>query len=48
MRYIYPLSKAFSTKKYGLNIACVKGVKIENYINVKYLDGRDNHPKDIT
>ena len=32
--------------EYGVNIACVEGVKIEDYKDVKYLDGRDNHPKD--
>ncbi len=32
--------------EYGFNIACVEGVKIEDYQDVEYLDGRDNHPKD--
>ena len=32
--------------EYGFNIACVEGVKIEDYKDVRYLDGRDNHPKD--
>ena len=32
--------------EYGFNIACVEGVKIEDYKDVSYLDGRDNHPKD--
>ena len=32
--------------EYGFNIACVEGVKIEDYKDVGYLDGRDNHPKD--
>ena len=34
--------------EYGFNILCVEGVKIENYEDVRYLDGRDNHPKDVT
>ena len=32
--------------EYGFNIACVEGVKIEDYKDVGYLDGKDNHPKD--
>ena len=32
--------------EYGFNIACVEGVKIEDYKDIRYLDGRDNHPKD--
>ena len=32
--------------EYGFNIACVEGVKIEDYKDVRYLEGRDNHPKD--
>ena len=32
--------------EYGFNIACVEGIKIEDYLNIEYLDGRDNHPKD--
>jgi len=31
--------------EYGF-IACVEGVKIEDYLNIEYLDGRDSHPKD--
>lgn len=33
--------------EYGFNIACVEGIKIEEFQSVGYLDGRDNHPKDI-
>ena len=32
--------------EYGFNIACVEGIKIEEFQSVDYLDGRDNHPKD--
>ena len=32
--------------EYGFNIACVEGVKLEDYKDIRYLDGRDNHPKD--
>ena len=32
--------------EYGFNIACVEGIKIEDYLNIEYLDGRDAHPKD--
>ena len=32
--------------EYGFNIACVEGIKIEDYLNIEYLDGRDSHPKD--
>ena len=32
--------------EYGFNIACVEGIKIEDYLNIEYLDGRGSHPKD--
>ena len=32
--------------EYWFNVACVEGVKIEDYKDVSNLDGRDNHPKD--
>ena len=32
--------------EYGFNIACVEGVKIKDYKDVRYSDGSDNHPKD--
>ena len=32
--------------EYGFNISCIEGIEIEDYINVAYLDGRNNHPKD--
>ena len=38
--------KRLVSSKCGFNIACVEGVKIEDYKDVRYLDGRDNHPKD--
>ena len=33
--------------EYGFNIACVEGVKIEDYAAIAYLDGRDHHPKEV-
>ena len=36
------------SSEYGFNIACVEGVKIEDYADIRYLDGRSNHPKDTT
>ena len=32
--------------EYRFHIACVEGAKIEDYKDVGFLDGRDNHPKD--
>ena len=32
--------------EFGFNVACVDGVKIEDYAHVPFLDGRDNHPAD--
>ena len=32
--------------EYGFNIACIEGVKIEDYKDIRYLYGRDNDPKD--
>ena len=32
--------------EYGFNIACLECVKIKYYKDVRYLDGRENHPKD--
>ncbi|HMQ11737.1 MAG TPA: GFA family protein [Oligoflexia bacterium] len=32
--------------EYGINIACIDGVNIENYKSVPYSDGI-NHPKDV-
>ena len=32
--------------EYGFNISCLEGVKIEDYVNIGYDDGRDNHPSD--
>lgn len=32
--------------EYGVNIACIEGVRIEDYINVPYQDGRNSHPSD--
>jgi hypothetical protein len=33
--------------EYGFNIACLEGIKIEDYNDTPYLDGRDSHPSDI-
>ncbi len=33
--------------EYGFNIACLEGVNIEDYSHIGYLDGKNNHPKDI-
>ena len=33
--------------EYGFNIACVEGVKTEDYAATSYLDGRNHHPKDV-
>ena len=38
--------KCSVASEYGFNITCVEVVKIEDYKDVRYLDGRDNHPKD--
>ena len=32
--------------QYGVNIACIEGVNIEDYKDIKYLDGKHNHPAD--
>jgi hypothetical protein len=32
--------------EYAINIACFDDVKIEEYKDAPYIDGRDNHPKD--
>ena len=37
---------AIKLAQLGVNVACVEGVKIEDYKDVRYLDGRVNHPKD--
>ena len=29
------------------NIACMEGIRIEDFQHVAYLDGRDNHPRDV-
>ena len=34
--------------EYGVNIACIEGVSIEDYLNVGYDDGKNNHPSDIS
>ncbi|MGB0765134.1 MAG: hypothetical protein ACPGPG_07990 [Luminiphilus sp.] len=33
--------------EYGFNIACLEGIRIEDFQHVAYLDGRDNHPRDV-
>ncbi|APC91530.1 MULTISPECIES: GFA family protein [Francisella] len=32
--------------EYGINVACIDGVDIENFKDIKYLDGKNNHPAD--
>lgn len=32
--------------EYSVNIACIEGIKIEDYLHIGYLDGRDNHSQD--
>ncbi|WP_321337138.1 GFA family protein [Breoghania sp.] len=32
--------------EFGINISCVEGVRIEDYLHVGYVDGRDAHPSD--
>ena len=34
--------------EYGVNIACIEGVSIEDYLNINYDDGKNNHPSDIS
>ncbi len=44
---IYTHHKRRSTPtEYAVNIACFEGVRIENYKDAPYLDGRDHHPRD--
>ncbi|MBB3064635.1 GFA family protein [Limibacillus halophilus] len=33
--------------EYGVNIACIDGVLIEDYLDVECSDGRNAHPSDI-
>ena len=33
--------------EYGFNIGCLEGIRIEDFRHVAYLDGRDNHPRDV-
>tara|TARA_B100000787_G_scaffold17042_1_gene11952 strand:+ start:332 stop:727 length:396 start_codon:yes stop_codon:yes gene_type:complete len=33
--------------EYGFNIACVEGIRIEEFLHIEYLDGRGSHPKDV-
>jgi len=33
-------------EEFGFNISCVEGVKIEEFANIGYLDGKDSHPSD--
>ena len=30
--------------EYGVNIACIEGISIEEYLHVAYDDGKNNHP----
>jgi hypothetical protein len=35
-----------SPSKFGFNISCIEGICVEDYLNVGYVDGRNNHPED--
>ena len=43
--YTFHLRRSDPTE-YAINIACFDDVKIEEYQNVPYNDGRNNHPSD--
>ena len=32
--------------EFSINVACLQGVRIEDYQNVPFSDGRNNHPSD--
>jgi hypothetical protein len=32
--------------EYGVNIACIEGLSIEDYLHIGYLDGKHAHPSD--
>ena len=32
--------------EYGINIACIEGILIEDYLHIGYDDGKNNHPLD--
>ena len=32
--------------QYGVNIACIEDIDIQDYENVTYVDGKNNHPAD--
>ena len=32
--------------EFGFNLSCIDGIKIEDYLNVPYMDGKNNHPSD--
>lgn len=32
--------------EFGFNLACIDGIEIEDYANVPYMDGKNNHPSD--
>ena len=32
--------------EYGVNISCIEGISIEDYLHVGYDDGKNNHPSD--
>ena len=32
--------------EYGVNISCIEGVEIEDYLHVGYFDGKKSHPSD--
>ena len=40
--------RRLSPSEFGFNISCIEGINIEDYLDVGYVDGRNNHPADCT
>jgi hypothetical protein len=40
--------RRLSPSEFGFNISCIEGINIEDYSDVGYVDGRNNHPADCT
>ena len=38
--------RRLSPSEFGFNISCIEGINIEDYLDVGYVDGRNNHPAD--
>lgn len=32
--------------EFGINLSCVQGISIEDYLHIGYMDGKNAHPKD--